>query len=63
MNSTTTNSMNFLLQRNDDRINSAIPKSMRNELRRMAAKKNMSESSYIKWSINNQLNRDLTENS
>jgi hypothetical protein len=63
MNSTTTNSMNFLLQRNDDRINSAIPKSMRNELRRMAAKKNMSESSYIKWAINNQLNRDLTENS
>lgn len=55
--------MNFFLQRNDDRINSAIPKSMRNELRRMAAKKNMSESSYIKWAINNQLNRDLTENS
>ena len=59
MSSTTTESMNFLLQKNDDRINSSIPRAMRNLIKEMSVKKNMSESMYIKLALNNQLIRDL----
>lgn len=63
MNTATTNSMNFLLQKNNDRINSAIPKSMRDLMKKLANKKNMSESTYIKLAINNQIIQDLEEES
>jgi hypothetical protein len=53
--------MNFLLQKNDDRINSAIPKAMRDLIKKLSIKKNMSESTYIKLAINNQIIRDLEE--
>jgi len=59
METTTTNSMNFLMQRNDDRINSAIPTAMRKLIKEVSVKMNMSESSYIKIALQNQLNRDL----
>ena len=61
MNTATVNSMNFLLQKNDDRINSAIPKAMRDLIKKLSIKKNMSESTYIKLAINNQIIRDLEE--
>ncbi len=59
MNTTTTNSMNFLLQRNDDRINAAIPAEMRKLVQEIAQKLNMNESAYIKLALQNQLNKDL----
>lgn len=61
MNTTTTNSMNFLLQRNDDRINAAIPAEMRKLVQEIAQKLNMNESAYIKLALQNQLNKDLAE--
>ena len=61
MNTTTTNSMNFLLQRNDDRIKAAIPAEMRKMVQETAQKLNMNESAYIKLAIQNQLNNDLNK--
>ena len=61
MNTATTNSMNFLMQRNDDRINAAIPAAMRRLIKEVSLKMNMSESSYIKLALQNQLNKDLEE--
>ncbi len=61
MSSTTANSMNFLIQRNDDKINAAIPKAMRDIIKELAKKQNMSESSYIKLALRNQLEKDLVE--
>ncbi len=61
MNTTTVNSMNFLLQRNNDRMNAAVPKAMRDLIKKISAQKNMSESSYIKMAVNNQLLKDLGE--
>jgi len=58
MNTTTANSMNFLIQRNDDKINAAIPKAMRDLIKSQAKKQNMSESSYIKLALKNQLEID-----
>ncbi|WP_372775618.1 hypothetical protein [Mangrovibacterium sp.] len=60
MNTTTSNSMNFLMQRNDDRINAAIPTEMRRVIKEVSTKMNMSESSYIKLALQNQLNKDLS---
>jgi hypothetical protein len=51
--------MNFLLQRNDDRINAAIPAEMRKLVQEIAQKLNMNESAYIKLALQNQLNKDL----
>ncbi len=52
--------MNFLMQRNDDRINAAIPTEMRRVIKEVSTKMNMSESSYIKLALQNQLNKDLS---
>lgn len=59
MNSTTSNSMNFLLQKNDDRINAAVPALMRKLVQETAHKLNMNESAYIKRALQNQLESDL----
>ena len=59
MNTTTANSMNFLIQRNDDRINAAVPGVMRKLIQETAQKLNMSESAYIKLALQNQLIKDL----
>jgi hypothetical protein len=59
MSNATTNSMNFLIQRNDDRINAAIPAEMRRLVKETAQRMNMSESAYIKLALQNQLERDL----
>jgi hypothetical protein len=61
MNTTTTNSMNFLIQRNDDRINAAIPTEMRRLIKEISKKLNMSESSYMKLALQNQLNADINQ--
>lgn len=55
----TADNMNFLVQRNDDRINAAIPKAMRKLVREICARKNMTESMYMKLALNNQLLRDI----
>lgn len=59
MNTTTTNSMNFLGQLNDGKINAAVPQAMRDCIQRQAKKRNMTESGYIKLALQNQLDRDL----
>lgn len=51
--------MNFLLQKNDDRINAAVPAEMRRLVQEIATRMNMNESAYIKLAIQNQLERDL----
>ena len=51
--------MNFLLQKNDDRINAAVPAEMRRLVQEIASSMNMNESAYIKLAIQNQLERDL----
>lgn len=57
----TKNSMIFLAQINDDRINATIPKELRNLARKIAAKNKMSESNYIKIAVINQVEKDLNE--
>ena len=57
----TTNSMIFLAQINDDRINATVPKELRNLARKIAAKNKMSESNYIKIAMINQVEKDLRE--
>jgi hypothetical protein len=47
------------MQRNDDKINAALPKQMRDLIKELAAKLNMSESSYIKLALQNQIMKDL----
>jgi hypothetical protein len=51
--------MNFLMQKNDDRINAAVPAEMRRLLREIATRMNMNESAYIKIALQNQLNNDM----
>ncbi len=58
MKTTTTNRMNFFLQKNDDRINAAVPKEMRMQLKKVSAKMKMSESSYIKMALAERLEKD-----
>ncbi|MFV0376876.1 MAG: hypothetical protein ACK5JD_06180 [Mangrovibacterium sp.] len=58
MNATTANRMNFLLQKNDDRINAAIPKEMRVLIKEVSARLKMSESNYIKMALAERLERD-----
>lgn len=53
--------MNFLLMTNDDRINAAVPKQMRNLMTEIRKKKGMNESVYIKVALQNQIERDLAE--
>ena len=61
MNTATTNSMNFLTIKNDEKINAAVPKELRKQIQKMAAKKKMNESVYIKIAMINQIERDLRE--
>ena len=61
MNTETANSMNFLMQRNDDKINAAIPKAMRDLIKETSESLNMSESAYIKLALHNQLQKDLNK--
>jgi len=61
MNTETTNSMNFLMQRNDDKINAAIPRAMRDLIKEMSEQQNMSESAYIKLALHNQLEKDFNK--
>lgn len=61
MSNTTSNSMNYLLMKNDDRINAVIPKPMRKMIQKIRAGKGMSESIYIKVALQNQIERDLSE--
>lgn len=61
MSNTTSNSMNYLLMKNDDRINAVIPKPMRKMIQEIRAGKGMSESIYIKVALQNQIERDLSE--
>lgn len=63
MNSTTSKRMNFLIQRNDDRINAVIPKAMREMVKEQAKEQGMSESNYIKLALQNQLERDVNQES
>lgn len=58
MNATTANRMNFLLQKNDDRINAAVPKEMRVLIKKVSARLKMSESTYIKMALAERLERD-----
>ncbi len=61
MNTTTADNMNFLGQRNDSRINAAIPSAMRKLVKEVSDKKNMTESSYMKLALQNQLIKDMAE--
>lgn len=61
MSTATINSMNFLIQKNDDRINAAIPTEMRRLIKKMCDQKKVNESVYIKMALQNQLERDLAE--
>ena len=58
MKTTTANRMNFLLQKNDDRINASVPKEMRMLIKTTSAKMKMSESSYIKMALAERLEKD-----
>jgi hypothetical protein len=51
------------MQRNDDRINAVIPAGMRKMIKKVSTKMNMSESSYFKLALQNQLNNDLNKES
>lgn len=61
MNNTTSNSMNLHLQKSDIRISVKVPMDMRNLIKKVSEQKKMTDSAYIKYAINNQLQRDLTE--
>jgi hypothetical protein len=61
MTDTTAKRMNLLLEKNEAHINAKVPNRMREMIRSMSKKLNMSESSYIKLAINNQLQKDLNE--
>jgi len=61
MNTETSKSMNLLMQRNDDKINSVIPKAMRDLIKKTSESLNMSESAYIKLALHNQLEKDLNK--
>lgn len=61
MNNTTSNSMNLHLQKSDVRISIKVPIEMRNLVKKVSDEKKMTDSAYIKYAINNQLQRDLTE--
>ena len=61
MTKTTTNSMNFLLEENDQQISVKIPGSMKLKIRQAAKKMNMNSSKYVKFCISEQLERDLNQ--
>lgn len=60
MTETTSNSMNFIAQRNEKRINAKIPKRMKELIQEVSTKLNMSESGYIKLAIQERLEKDIT---
>ena len=61
MTATTADSMNFLIQKNEERISAKIPSEMKRLIRKQAEVRNLTESQYIKLSIQNQLIKDLGE--
>lgn len=61
MNMTTSKSMNLHLQKNDIRISVKVPIEMKNLVKKISEEKNMTDSAYIKYAINNQLQKDLSE--
>jgi hypothetical protein len=61
MNTTTSNSMNLNLQKSDIRITIKVPIDMRDFVKKISDEKKMTVSAYIKYAINNQLQRDLSE--
>lgn len=61
MSTATANRLNFLVLKNDDRINAAIPKAMREKIKEVSKKLRVNESVYIKVALQNQLEKDLAE--
>jgi len=59
--STTTNRMNFTLQRNDAYLSLKVPREMRNLIKEYASHQNMSDSNYVKLAIQEKLNRETKE--
>lgn len=59
MTTTTTNSMNFLLQKNEERINAKIPKLMFDKVEEVCAKQKISKSLYLKMALQEKLERDI----
>ena len=61
MTKTTTNSMNFLLEDNDDQLSVKMPKSMKIKIGEAALLRKMKKSRYVKFCISEQLERDLNQ--
>ena len=61
MTTATVNSMNFLIQKSDERINAKVPAEMKGLIRKEAKHKKLTVSKYIKLAIQNQLIKDLGE--
>ena len=55
------NSMNLHLQKSDVIITVKVPIEMRTLIKKVSNEKKMTDSGYIKYAINNQLQRDLSE--
>lgn len=60
MTTTTTDSMNFLLEKNDRQVSVKMPSSMKTKITKCAKRLKMNESRYIKQAINEKLDRDLS---
>ncbi len=56
---TTTDSMNLLLQKNEERINAKIPKLMHDKVEEECSKLRVSKSLYLKMALQEKLERDL----
>ncbi|WP_319228467.1 hypothetical protein [Draconibacterium orientale] len=61
MTATTANSMNFLFQKNDARVNGKVPTAMKDMVVKETARLNISESMYIRMAIQEKLERDLVK--
>jgi hypothetical protein len=59
--STTSNSMNFLAQKNDAHLSLKIPRVMRDLIHEQAQLKNMSDSNYVKTVLVERLEVDFTK--
>ena len=60
MSATTVKSTNLLIQKNEKRINAKVPAEMKRLIQKEAGRNNMTESQYIRISVQNQLIRDLS---
>jgi hypothetical protein len=61
MTTATTDSMNFLLQKNEERINAKIPKLMFDKVEQQCSKLRISKSLYLKMALQEKLDRDMNK--